>query len=378
MKKNILYIGGGLPDKNASGIRVFSNALALKDAGYNVTALSLDRNCPNTIWSDEGGIRTCHKPMPEGNLEWVKYLYELKLYTEFWESIGKPEIIITYEQPAFSFLRLLRFCHKHNVKLVLDVTEWLTANHLSGVKKLIKQIEIVAEMRYAYKKADAFIVIGSFLKKYFERPDKPALMLPTLHSKAPAINNTCMQINKTRRFIYAGQMGADKDDLFSIIYALNGLRGFVFNIFGITKEEYIEAYSSHSSLLKDYEKEIIFNGRVLHQIVIDEQIKADYSFIIRRGTRRNNAGFPTKFGESIMYGTPVIATDFSDIRKYIETFHVGYVISSFELLHDSFVNILAKPDDELLQLKKNCLGCKYFDYSSHVEELDSFLKSILN
>ena len=40
MNEKIVYIGGEFPDKDASALRILSNCMAIRDAGYEVIIIS--------------------------------------------------------------------------------------------------------------------------------------------------------------------------------------------------------------------------------------------------------------------------------------------------------------------------------------------------
>ena len=234
-------------------------------------------------------------------------------------------------------------------------------------------------MYYAYKQADGLIVTSN----YFSRQIKgrgPTLVLPTLQ---------CYQINvpkldeaKTvRKFIYAGGMGYGKDMLHEIILAFGHVadRPFEFNILGLTKQQYIERFSEDEVLINNINKQIEkikFWGRVPHSEVLSEVSRSDFALIIRENSHRNNVGFPTKFGESINCGTPVIVTEFSDVVYYTKKYNVG-IVTDLDNIAGGIQQAINIDNESLLKMRERCLACDVFYYKGHIDEIGVFVNTIL-
>ena len=64
----------------------------------------------------------------------------------------KPDIIVVYNYPAISLLRLIPYCKNNNIKLIADVTEWyLPQGNL--LFKIVKGLDSYLRMRFLHKKA---------------------------------------------------------------------------------------------------------------------------------------------------------------------------------------------------------------------------------
>jgi glycosyltransferase involved in cell wall biosynthesis len=84
------------------------------------------------------------------------------------------------------------------------------------------------------------------------------------------------------------------------------------------------------------------------------------------------AGFPTKVSESISCGTPVICTDTSDLRQYIQNGYNGFVCE-IENLVDVFSDVLKFTDTQIEKMSHNCCD-NVFYYTVYQQAMREFLQ----
>ena len=86
---------------------------------------------------------------------------------------------------------------------------------------------------------------------------------------------------------------------------------------GTQKSEYLQVFPHHEEILCNDDR-IVFMGRLSHKDTVKYVLSCDCYVFIRESTRRNEAGFPTKFAESFTCGAPIISTDVSDIKDFAD------------------------------------------------------------
>ena len=69
-------------------------------------------------------------------------------------------------------------------------------------------------------------------------------------------------------------------------------------------------------MLKKLSENIIFHGKKTHTEIIKNIQESDFTIFLRNIERLVEAGFPSKFSESMSYGTPVISNMISNIEDY--------------------------------------------------------------
>lgn len=85
MKEKLVYIGSNIPDKTPAGVRVFANALALREYGFDVKIISKD--IESIVDFDlNKGIDTWHLRRAKSTKEWISALINVKGVAE----MGKP------------------------------------------------------------------------------------------------------------------------------------------------------------------------------------------------------------------------------------------------------------------------------------------------
>lgn len=382
MSNIIVYIGADIPDKAPAAVRVFSNAMALKSYGFDVVIISVD-----TVKTIEhnviNGIEVWHLARPVSTKGWALKLVDAARYTSIIDKIDNVKAVIAYEQPAVCYLRLRRYCHKRGIKILAETAEWQkweNLGNLSGIARLVRVIDIAASMKYAYKRSDGIIVTSSYFKAHFNNC-APILVVPTLQYQKIDVTKDVDE-QGVRRFVYAGQLGYRKDLLNDIIKAFYVLRDreYVFNILGLTYDEYVERFPDEEQYLKAINKDqerIKFFGKVPHKDVLNMVGNSDFALIIRESIRRNNVGFPTKFGESINCGTPVIVSDFSDVVFYTKKYNIG-IVTNITAIESGIKKALDMNSDELLEMRKRCRECEAFYYTGYIQDFGNFVSKILN
>ena len=382
MSNIIVYIGADIPDKAPAAVRVFSNAMALKAYGFDVKIISVDteKTIEHNVIND---IEVWHLARPKSTKGWVSKLIDATRYTSIIDGIDNVKAVIAYEQPAISYLRLRRYCRKKGIKILTETAEWQkweNLGNLSGIARLVRVIDIAASMKYAYKKSDGIIVTSSYFKTHFDNC-APILVVPTLQYQKIDVTKE-VDDQGVRRFVYAGQLGYRKDLLKDIIKAFYLLRDreYVFNILGLTYDEYVERFPDEEQYLKTINKDrerIKFYGKVPHKDVLNMVGNSDFALIIRESIRRNNVGFPTKFGESINCGTPVIVSDFSDVVYYTNKYNVG-IVTDITSIENGIRKALEMNSKELSSMRERCKECDVFYYTGHIREFGEFVNKIIN
>ena len=378
-KGTIVYIGGELPDKNAAAHRILSNAKVLSEYGYNLVFISeIKESSQSVILSDSGvlGFDTWYIRYPHSNKEWLKRVISASKYKDIISKYKDVAAVIYYDPSAIPLLSLKRFCKRKNIKLFSDCTEWHSSSHLKGIKRIVKSLDVNLTLRYAQKKIDGIIVISSFWNKIYKKQNTLTL-LPLIDLQDSKWQNDFRE-SDVLSFAYAGAPGYTKDRLNTILEALYEFREipFSFDIVGVTQDDYLGMYPEHSTIVSDMSDKVNFHGRKPHQETLGFVKKADFSFLIRPSTRKNNAGFPTKFGESIACGTPVIASHFSDVAPIVEKYSLGILVEDSETasIKKGLEKVFAMNRDEIRQLKERCLNCTLFDYRTYSDKLGNFIE----
>lgn len=379
--KNIVYIGRFVfPDKNASAHRVINNSKIFIELDYNVIFISIGnvkKTVKKTFLINGKNYDLWIVPFLKGNigklLEFSRYNLYLNILNEY-ENI---KMVTLYNFPSIPFYKILKYSKSRGIKVISDVADWYEMKNISPIS-LVSGIDTFFRMRILNKKADGLIVVSKYLYNYYNEKNK--ILLPPLvdlsEKKWRIINSKSN--NKTdfrKTFVFAGNPNGSKENLKDLIGAFNWEKIAQYadlKIIGISKDKlYKKIVKSRNDrdLFKNVSENISFMGNIDHELVIGEVKKADFTVIIRKNSRLNKAGFPTKFVESITCGTPCVCTSFSDLEDYVGNGVNGIIINE-ENIKSSLLSIILERFDILVKRD-------LFDYHNYTSIVQKFFKEIL-
>ena len=359
----ILYIGGfELPDKNAAAQRVLANAMTLREMGYDVTFIGPTKDRSNIV-PEFNGFKCDYIDYPQNLIQWISYITTFVSSHKILEY--KPDFVILYNFPAIASLKILKACHKRGIKVFHDLTEWEASAGWSP-RELIRKIDINLRMCYCMKKMDGVIAISRYLRDYYSCYTKTILIPPTVDLSNPKFSRDRELVaNKPIQLVYAGSIGGgNKERLDYIVSAVCKVKSLKLLVVGLTEEQYVNAYGS----LPEGCTNVEFKGRVSHKEAVSLVCQSDFQMLIRENTRKNKAGFPTKFVESMSCCTPLIATLSSNIGDYLFDGKNGFIVDENNSLQSVLEKVSKLTNDEVIEMKENCRNFTGFDYRSFKEE----------
>lgn len=320
-KGSIVYIGGfELPDKNAAAHRVVQNGKILSSLGYEVVFCGVDRSIDKTYdeINEIDGFRSSPAKYPSGFFEWLHNQINFSHIEYVLKSTHNLKIVIAYNMHAIPLKRLIKYCKKNSIKIVADITEWYENKLSFNPSKILRFFDTNLVMEKFHKKVDGIIAISDYLEAYYSKSVSSIINLPPLVDSKSKIWHQSIYYKSKVEFVYAGLPGRDKDKLDIIIecFLKRSTKDYILNIVGLTKEQFLNAHPCFLEKLEKFEDAIFFYGKIEHNKAIRLLLQSDCSIFIRERSRKNMAGFPTKFVEAVTAGTGVIANDVSNIKKY--------------------------------------------------------------
>ena len=126
----------------------------------------------------------------------------------------------------------------------------------------------------------------------------------------------------------------------------------------------------HNTLLEN-ESRIIFMGRLSHEETVKYILSCNCYIFIREASRRNEAGFPTKFAEAFTSGASIISTDVSDIKDFADERVLLLDSTDETAVYDVMKNACDKFSDDY-SLRND------FDYRNYLSESEKWLEDVLN
>tara|TARA_R110001599_G_scaffold266200_1_gene466940 strand:+ start:19785 stop:21020 length:1236 start_codon:yes stop_codon:yes gene_type:complete len=324
------------PEGGAGARRVLGNAQSLVAAGFRVTIISaqIDRSgsdarafAPGISLASTGERDAEHLPRA---LKRARYIFTGSR-TRDWiaRAPTPPAAIILYSGYSPYLLQLTGMARKRKIPLIFDAVEWYTASSAAAFLKSPYLWNIELAMRALIPRLDGVIAISSYLADYYrQRGLAVAQVPPTLDVAALEPSLERESPDGRLRLSYCGSASNDLLDI--VISALlqldpKGTRTLL-DIAGPSPEEVsaLPSLRGRDALPAG----LTLHGRVTHEQSVAITRAADFSIFLRQINRVSSAGFPTKFGESLALGTPVITNISSDLADHLEDGINGLVCSS--------------------------------------------------
>jgi glycosyltransferase involved in cell wall biosynthesis len=402
-KKNmVLYIGNfSFPFGNAAGKRVYGNGRLFRELGYEVifVGVSQDENLPKEIdktREEYDGFTYYNFPYPKGSKDWLKYGQVYRALVDFINSnklYNKIELVIYYGSPSLSLFvaKLLKYCKRNNIKIAADCVDWLTPKSSNLIFNIMKWIDNTYQKAYLNGKSDGVIAISSYLSNYYRKNGRLTVIIPPLSIDHGPIGNSYNQ-NGYKIISYAGapfkkgilikNCNNLKDRIDKIIELFCDLKkcsnNFILNIYGFTRDEYLQSIPSQRPFVENLGSNIVFHGYMQNTEIIPKINKSDFTILLRDVNRDTTAGFPTKVSESISSGTPVITNMTSDIDRYIIEGRNGFYLSMQDLSSSlsKLKRIICLTEIDMKKLRQNNIEDAPFYYKKYVKAMKEFLATI--
>ena len=384
---NFVYIGSfRLPNLDAAAPRVLNVAKALREAGHVVRFISWGGQYRESDLSSDGKYRVdgfeyviTHELDAEGGFV-AKAKSKLtrgnKTKALLKHCVNDIDVVITYNGCLTRWL--LRFTKKHQIKLINDITEWFKYAEL----KCTDWLPYAYNMFCIQKRVKNKIVISSYLDRFYHETHN--ITIPATYDLSEQKwhneeNNTRAQHSVGQfdgvTLIYAGTPSR-KDLLHNIINVVQRLNeeqhNIRFLVLGTTRDQYLTQYAESLHNVNLHEN-ICFLGRVSQDLIPAYYSISDFMVLLREPNRKSNAGFPTKFSESIASGTPVIANITSDLGLYLKDGVTGFVVEnpSEQSLYETLIhNVIPMRKDESEKMSFS------LDYHTYVEPLKRFMDEL--
>lgn len=388
----IAYVGPfPFPSGVAGSRRMLGVALSLADAGYRVVVGSGDPSPMQVTPLQEGGPATSIayiglRESPEKGASVLRKVGQVLLLwgkrTVAWLEAQpvKPACVVVYGGSAQYMLRLLPWCRKHAIPLVADVVEWYDPRQMTGGRFSPFNLSAQWALRRLYPRTDGVIAISRLLADHYSQEGRPVVRVPPtldVYGIEPGIGSGRGGQSKLR-LVYAGTPGK-KDLLGNVIAGVEVVdpAGARIELI-VLGPSYKEVRSILGGRTPPHSVKVI--GRVGQTEVGAYLGTADFTVLLRESARFSNAGFPTKFVESMAYGTPVIANLTSDMALYLHHGEEGLVCGDWSI--GAFADTLRMA----LALSPDCLATmrnmarrqaeRSFDYRGYSGSVSDFIRGL--
>lgn len=296
-----------------------------------------------------------------------------------------PSAVIVYGGSLPYFLTFRRWCRRNEVPFVIDVVEWYDPTHVLGGRFGPYSFASALEHRVLHRTSDGLIVISTYLKNYYASKGMRPLLVQATASSDTASSRTLESAEATApgagtcrgsmvRVTYFGFAGK-KDELQVMLDAAAAVPSIHLTVAGPAEATVVAAADSQLT------GRLTALGHVPHEVIADIVRASDFTTFLRKPTRSNQAGFPTKFVESLSLGVPVITNSTSDIGLYLTDGENGLLVEddSASALADAFCRAARLSVEERAAMRDSARTTgRSISWKRSVEALGRFLDGLEN
>lgn len=251
-------------------------------------------------------------------------------------------IILWYGELPLNFLFFFVLAKVIGAVLVLEKSEY---PYVYSKKTLSVRIMIMFYEHITLKCVDGVIVISEFLKGYFEKHlgEKAKIF------KMPIIVDTDRffsdhQKNRfvNKKIIYCGNLDHHSEIielLESFERISNDFPEWSLEVIGPISDLSVMSVFNSFIYNNSLEERVVFVGSVPRAEIPERLRDGDIMVLPRASGTFSNAGFPTKLGEYLATGKPVIVTDTGDICEYLKDKVSAYLVLPNDI--NAFAGVLS-------------------------------------
>ena len=185
----------------------------------------------------------------------------------------------------------------------------------------LKKIDIIISL-FFMKKIDGLFVISQSLKNYYvsKGVENQKIHVINMFVDSNRFNNIAKSTNK-KYIAYCGYVSIRKDGVDVLIKAFSKVHALHpdYKLFVIGRGGFPEPLSFFEDLAEEYgvKDSVVFTGEVRAEEMPQLLVNADVLALARPDSLQARNGFPTKLGEYLATGNPIVVTRVGEIPHFI-------------------------------------------------------------
>lgn len=368
------------PNGDAGSVRFHNFALTLKGLGYSTFVIGNGAITKEIEYHES--IPFVSLRMPNRYLSYFSFSINVLKYLKKLHKQNNIDAIIVGHVNIDTLLLLKYYCRRFGIKLIVDVVEWYSKFQFKHGKYSYGYIEKNIVNSKIISSPDRVIAISRYLESYYKIKGIKTIRIPIYMRQSECNVNYKKDFSKII-FTYAGQLGK-KDYLWLMLKSFSALpnttnKNYEFRILGATLEQVKHLCLKYNIDYHSIKNNIVAEGRVSRDRVLEVYQFAHYSFLLRNCEERYaKAGFPSKIIESITYGVPPVLNLSSDLELYLKNEQNCFISKdlTIESLTDTISRALNIYVEDYIKLAQNAKTTaeKFFDVSTYAQELLTILE----
>jgi glycosyltransferase involved in cell wall biosynthesis len=242
-------------------------------------------------------------------------------------------------------------------------------------------------IRYIYKMFDGIIVISKSLEAYFMTKKKHGakLLLVPIIVDPQVFIDTQNSPKLTDEVVYAGILNQSKDGILDIIDAFCRLNQ-IYKDKKLVLMGDIEASECKEGIYDLISKNnvrdnVIITGYVARSVVVDRLKKAEVLILAKPASLQSEHSFPTKVGEYLATGKPVVLTNVGCINQYLTDEINAFIAepNNIESLSGKLLEVYINYKRSLeIGQRGQQVAINQFDYRNQSKVIIDFFKERIN
>ncbi len=385
--KLVFISSGQYPNGGAATNRHLAYSKGLIELGHDVEFILLSKQ----QWQEQvlhvSGIKfTCVKIVAPDNSSKINkitsHFRTLKRAKNLLNEINKVKKIsalILLDTGIFVLIPLINFSKKIGVNVFHERTEY---PFVVGGKSTWGKIDLNIYLYYVVKKFNGIYVINNALKKYFSRLTRAEIGIVNMivdPSRFEGIPDK--PFNEKKYITYCGTLDDKKDGVDILIRSF----ALIANDFPNITLELIASLDNKlaklkmDSLIKELkiENRVLFTGFIVRDNIPKFLKKADILVLARPNNKQAEGGFPTKLGEYLASGVPVVVTNVGEISLFLKDRVNAFIAEpdSIEKFSEKLREVLLNENSEQVGREGRKLTYQEFNYLSQAGKIEKLISN---
>lgn len=294
------------------------------------------------------------------------------------------KIVMLYVCNFYQEMFFVSLCKLFNIPIIRESSEHIEVENKRplGIFIIGKIIHLLY-FKLVIKGFDGFIVISRYLEDFIRKFNKKAklLRIPILiDTDIPEFNP---HKNSNKIITYCGNLIDEKDGISMLLQSFKEVSEKIKNIKLILiggSEQSIIKFKKYSSEL-GIDNKTHFTGILKRKSLFENLLNSDILILTRPNNKQSDAGFPTKLGEYLITGKPVVITETGEIKYFLEDEISAFIAEPGNL--NSIVNkLMTALENEELAEKVGINGKKvamnFFSTDKNKKQIENYLIEIIN
>jgi glycosyltransferase involved in cell wall biosynthesis len=394
-KINIVFMGNFLYPRGFAGTKRIQHTIDFLKGfeGLSLKVLLLRQNHLGRDESDLSGVHegTAYRTIGHDiKLDLNLPMTLVKYYSQGFNCLiryrkgGYKNIIYAYTEPNIENIFFLVFARLIGYKVIFDIVE--DSDYIDSSPHFFSWIKLKTTQiltRRISLLSDAVIVISSHLRNKFERISKggfPLFYLP-VSVDLNRFNHPLTELRSPIRIMYSGTF-AEKDGIDNLIAAFDQVCTAHDNVIlvltgmGLKRDMDMVVKKIEAS---SYRNRIDYKGYLDDEVFYRVLNNSDILCMTRSGSHYARAGFPFKLGEYLATGKPVIASDVTDVSRFVKDRESALLVEPDSVASiSSALEFLISNPNEAIRIGANGrkVAEQYFDIRVIGHGLIQFIKDV--